>query len=363
VPSFAQRTLARSATVAATVLALGCSQRPSPRSAARSDLAAPIGDASVLAERGDAAVDSGPPTDGAVSTDDTAGLDLEPETERTRELGVAPTPRLPIVPAALASEIARYRTIVQRTPRCHLEYTRLPPRNPPECARWFRSLDEGGLPAVHAIGLELTDIADEAQQQVRYGSGSVGGRLARSLARSQLSVAMPYLLRAAALSFVSDSIGEPGEPPFSKYEGVLALAGGDVQRSPVSTGLMQLGPQHDQLPRDTRRIFLDWSRWYAAHQHESPAQWQAQNLPRTREDLASTDHYRWMVGMFVLYERPEDRPAVEAAARRILEQMADFDGDRLREPAHWRRAFVADFAVIRRFVPERFAGIVAPRWR
>ncbi|MFO0556696.1 MAG: hypothetical protein U0269_01635 [Polyangiales bacterium] len=237
---------------------------------------------------------------------------LEPELESCARPRSAP---LPQAPAELRAQIVSHRAIVQRTRRCYHSFFRTRMQAPAQCQRWFDGLDRGGDAAMHAIGLELAS-PQGSQCTSGYISAAIN-RLARSLAKSSRPEALLYLLRAVAMT-IEQPQDHADNAAWKAYEGLLLLAGGEVQSvvPPITSHFSSLVPESEQSDEDPyaiwQSVIVNWLRWYARHEHESPAQWREQNLARTRADLRGASPYRAYVAAIVLYERDDERASIRA---------------------------------------------------
>ncbi len=195
-------------------------------------------------------------------------------------------------------------------------------RTPNQCERWFRSLDAGGDAAMHAIGIELAAGSADSACQSRFISASVN-RLARSLAKSPRPEALLYLVRAVAMT-VEMPQDHSEAASWQAYEGLLQIAGGEVQPIVPPLGSTYSGfyanwaDTHELSFETWNAVLSHWMRWYFDHRSETPAQWQAPNLPRTRAELRGASPYRALAAAIVLYERETERPEVERFVRAQL---------------------------------------------
>jgi hypothetical protein len=314
--------------LAATLLSLSLTQCQSERPALAPE---PPQDASALTTLGDARGVADASNDAAPATPSLivelpAELALEPELpiECTRPRTAA----LPEVPTELRPAVERHRRTVRRAASCFESFFRTTVRTPNQCERWFRSLDAGGDAAMHAIGIELAAGTSDSQCQSRFISASVN-RLARSLAKSPRPEAMLYLVRAVAMT-VEHTQSHSQESSWQAYEGLLQIAGGEVQPivpplgSPYSGFYANWADTHELSFETWNAVLGHWMRWYFAHRSETPAQWQAANLPRTRAELRGASPYRALAAAIVLYERQPDREEVE---RFVSEQLTGHERD------------------------------------
>lgn len=250
---------------------------------------------------------------------------LEPELADCARPRTGP---LPEIPAILQTEVDRYRATVRRTRRCYHSFFRTRMRAPAQCQRWFDELDRGGDAAMHAIGAELASASD-GHCTSGYISAAIE-RLARSLAKSPRPEALLYLLRAVAMA-VEQPQDHTDNAAWKAYEGLLLLAGGDVQTEipPLTSHLPSLVEDFDRADEDAyeiwQSIFIRWLRWYDSHKNETPEQWRAQQLARTRADLRGASPYRAYVAAVVLYERSDDRAQVVSFVNELRARHASDD--------------------------------------
>lgn len=252
--------------------------------------------------------------------------ELEPAIETCERPRTLP---LPVVPAEIASDVQRYRAIVRRTARCYHSFFRVRMRAPAQCEQWFRALDQGGPAAMHAIGVELTT-AEPGEYSCRtpYISAALS-RLARSIARWDDPAAALYLMRAVSFA-VAYGPEYSDDAEWKAYEGLLHLAGGDVQSRvpPIADRYPGVATEREaradgEPGADVWPVVLNsWARYYLAHRSEPPSQWRARNLPATRRALSIDGGYPAFVAAMVLWERPDDRPAVRALFERAIRTSA-----------------------------------------
>ncbi len=230
-------------------------------------------------------------------------------TERCAPLS---SPRLPMVPPELASEVARYRAIARRTTDCHDGVFRIAHRPSRRCTAWFAELARGGPAAMHALGLEMTQFA---QLELEPGSrtrspcgtnfkGTAANRAALTLASYGDTQAMPYLLRYLAMQIPQNLfLGYDGYAVKHAFDGVRRLARRDI--GPIWKDSLEDEKEH------WTEVVRRWGQWYLAHRTQSGATWQSEGVAITRPLLRAES----ATLRFAAFETLQDLPSEQLATR------------------------------------------------
>lgn len=221
-----------------------------------------------------------------------------------------PSPKLPIVAPELAAEVVRYRAIARRTIACHNGVFRFPHRPSRRCDAWFGELARGGPAAMHALGIELTQMKVQPDAELPLcGSNFIGTaahRAALVLAGFGDPQAMPYLLRYLAIQTPRALFeGYDGYAVQLAFDGVRRLARRDI-------GPVWIDPLEDPSAHWTE-VVRRWGHWYLAHRAEPVSRWQSEGIVATRALLDAPS----VAVRYAAYETLSDLDSERAALRAV----------------------------------------------
>ncbi|MBL8682196.1 MAG: hypothetical protein JNK05_23720 [Myxococcales bacterium] len=227
-----------------------------------------------------------------------------------RECAPLPSPKLPIVAPELAADVLRYRAIARRTIACHNGVFRFPHRPSRRCDAWFGELARGGPAAMHALGIELTQMKARADEDaLPCGSNFIGTaahRAALVLAGYGDAQAMPYLLRYLAIQTPRALFaGYDGYAVQLAFDGVRRLARRDI-------GPVWIDPLEDPSAHWTE-VVRRWGHWYLAHRAEPVSRWQSEGIATTRALLDAPS----VAVRYAAYETLSDLESERAALRAV----------------------------------------------